>query len=141
MSRDADVLNRLIARLHGAAQGYRRAGADGPGVSDAFAAAASTHDRTAEELTAVLRAVGGAPAGGADLDRHAWADLPRAVAGGRRATAEAVERAEGELLAEFHAAVDDRGVSGPVREAMVRACDGMEAGRDRALQRLDALDV
>lgn len=140
MSRDAEVLNRLIARLHGAAAGYRKAGADGPGLSDATGGAADAHDRTAEELTAVLRATGATPAGsGVDLAGHAWADLPRAVTEGPRALAEAVERAEAELLQDFHAAMDDSAISGPVRDAIVRAFDGVKAGHDRALQWLDEL--
>ena len=85
----------------------------------------------------MLRAVGEEAGSSApDLDRHAWADLPRAVGAGPLAVAEAVERAEGELLAELHAAGDDPAVSGPVRDAVARACDGAKAGHDRALQRL-----
>ena len=61
MNRDADVLNRLIARLHGASEDYRRAGADGPGLSDVFAGAADAHARTAEALAALVRAEGGRP--------------------------------------------------------------------------------
>lgn len=143
MSRDVDVLNRLITRLHGAAAGYRKAGADGPGLSDAFEAGAQGHDRTAETLAQEVRALGGEPAtgGGADLSRHAWSELPAAVARGEGATAEAMERAEAELLSEFQAALDDPEVSGPVRDAILRAFDGVKAGHDRALQRLDALGV
>ena len=141
MSRDVDVLNRLIARLHGAAAGYRKAGADGPGLSDAFEAAAGAHDRTAERLAQEVRTLGGEPStgGGLDLSRHAWAELPGAVVQGETATAEAMERIEAELLAEFQAGLDDAELSGPVRDSLLRAFDGVKAGHDRALQRLEAL--
>lgn len=137
---DIDALNRLIARLHGAAAGYRKAGADGPGLSDVFEAAAGAHDLTAERLAQEVRSLGGEPAsGGSDLSRHAWSELPAAVARGEAATAEAMERAEAELLAEFQTVRDDGEVSGPVRDAVLRVFDVVKAGHDRALQRLDAL--
>ena len=139
MDRDVETLDRLTALLRSASQGYRRAGADGPGLSDAFGAAACAHEETAEQLAAVRRACGApAAAAAADPDRHAWAELPRAVAAGPDATAQAVSRAEGELLAELRTALDGAEVSAPVREALQRALDIGEAGRDRVLQRLAA---
>ncbi len=140
MSHDVEVLNRLVSRLHAAAAAYRRAGADGAGLSDATSAAADGHERTAEELAAVARLLGASPGENvAQTSREAWDDLPRAAAAGPRAVAEAMERAEGALLAAFREAMDDGEVSGPVRDAVVRASNGVMAGRDRALRRLDAL--
>ncbi len=143
MSYDVDVLNRLIGRLRGAAEGYRKAGADGPGLADAFAAPAREHDATAEVLAAEVRALGGALAESRapDSSRGGWADLPRAVAAGQAETAAAVERSEAELLAEFQAVLDDPAISGPVRDAVLRAFDSVKAGHDRALQRLETLGL
>lgn len=142
MSHDADVLNRLIAQLRGASAGYRKAGADGPGLSDVFGAAAGAHDGTAESLASVVHALGGeaGPAPVADASPHAWTALPHAVAQGPRALSEAIERAEAELLQAFRSAMDDTAVSGPIRDAVMRAFDGVKAGRDRALQRLNELE-
>ena len=139
MSHDSDVLNRLIGRLRAAAEGYRKAGADGPGLADAFAAPAAAQQEVAERLAAEVRALGGRPAEAVSDTRGAWAELPGAVAAGEQELASAVERAEGELLSEFQAALDDPAVSGPVRDAVLRAFDPVKAGHDRALQRLDAL--
>ena len=137
MSHDADVLNRLVARLRSASAGYRRAGADGPGLSDAFGAAAESHDRTAEALAAVVRATGAEPAAtGLDAELHAWAHLPRAVTQGGRETADVVERAEAELLQAFQAALEDDDLSAPVRGEVARAFDRVKARPHHARQRL-----
>lgn len=139
MSHDADVLQRLIANLRSASTAYRRAGADGPGLSDAFGAAAGSHDRTAESLAELTQAILGESAAAAEADGPAWAGLPRAVAQGPHAVVEAVHALEAELLKAFQTAIDDEGVSGPVREGVARASDGMKAVRERVLQRLDAV--
>lgn len=141
MSHDTDVLNRLIVRLRGAAAGYRKAGGDGPGPADVFEASAAAHDRTSEALSGEVRVLGGTPAegGGLDLSHHSWSDLPKALPNGEAATAEAMEAIEAEMLGAFQAALDDPATSGPVRDAILRAFDGVKAGHDRALQRLDAL--
>ncbi len=139
MSHDADVLHRLTAHLRGAAGAYRRAGADGPGLSDVFGAGADAHARTAEELSAMLHAMEVPRSDERLPEGSTWAALPRAVAEGPRATAEAVERAEASLLSDFQAAMVDGDVSVPVRDAVVRAIAGLKAGHDRALQRLHAL--
>ncbi len=141
MSRDADILNRLIGRLRAAARGYRAAGSDGAGLADAFAGAADAHDRAAEVLAADVRALGEASteAPAFDPTHRAWSDLAASPAKGRRAVAEAVERAEAELVGEFRAAVDDPAASAPVRDAMARGLDRVKAGHAAALQRLEAL--
>lgn len=138
MSHDVEVLNHLIARLRGTAEAYRRAGADGPGLADAFAGAAQAHDTTSQVLAGEARALGASPSDRTDAGRSTAA-LAKAATQGQAATAEAVERIEAELLGDFQAAMDDPRVSGPVRDAILRAFDGVKAGHDRALQRLDTL--
>ena len=142
MSHDADVLTRLIGRLRGAAKGYRAAGSDGAVLfKDEFDARARLHDRTAEHLGDEVRSLGETPAagGGPDLAPGAWSALGPALSRGPHAVAQAVEGVEAELLAAFHEAVDDPVTSGPVRDAIVRACDGVKAGHAAALQQLDAM--
>ena len=136
---DADVLAGLVARLQGAARAYRAAGSDGPGLADAFGATAAAHDLVAETLAADLRALGVPPSDGPTPAPRDGADLAKAVTQGPRETALALERTEAGLAAAFRAAMDDAATSGPVRDAVVRAFDRVEAGRGAALKRLDTL--
>ena len=138
---DIHVLSGLIGELHAAAHALTDAAQEDGRFSGLFQRRAADQAKAASDLEAEVTRLGGSPRAPSHglaemlgLATHAFAGLKHKLAHGDEAALDAAEAGEAHLLARFDAALADRGASGPVRDAILRAYDPIKAGRDEVLQ-------
>ena len=143
---DIRVLNGLIGELLLAKGALDDAARHDGRFSGLFERRAADQAQAAAALSQEVERRGGAPrvpghglAEMLGLAAHAFQDLRARLAHGDDAALDEVERGEAHLLARFDAALADRDVSGPVRDAILRAYDPVKAGRDEVLQLREGL--
>ncbi|MBU6248701.1 MAG: PA2169 family four-helix-bundle protein [Xanthomonadaceae bacterium] len=130
---DVERIETLIAYASANAEAYREAANDAEGFRAAAPLAHRAQERqaVAAHLQAYLRA-GPADESSGDLTLRApVVAVRRAAAPTDAEVVEAAVRDEGELQAAFEAALDDRALSAPARETVLKAYVAVRTGTDQ----------
>lgn len=136
---DARVLNDLIERLLDSVDGYEEAIKDAGDASygPLFVETAENRRSVAETLSAEVRARGETPdddGSFAAAAERVFVRLRDLLSHSDEPVLETLEQAEEALKAAFQSALEDSELSGPARDAVIRAYDGVKPGHDRLLQ-------
>lgn len=141
---DIRVLNSLAETVLDSIDGYEEALKDAgtAGYADIFRTGANERRQVASDLQAEVRRLGGNPESDGSFLAQAhrvFTNLRDSLTGGDKGVVDEVERGEDFIKGKFQRALDDRELSGPSRDLVLRSYDVVKAGHDRVSQLKHAL--